>query len=196
MSVRLAHVSKSYGELHVLRDVNFTIEDGGVYCLMGPSGAGKTTLLRVLLGLEPADGGAIEGMRGALVSMMFQEDRLCNQLTPVENVVLVMPGRASRRRARELLAEILPEEALDKPAIQLSGGQRRRVSLARAMAYPSSLVVMDEPFTGLDKGTRQTVIDFILRHREGRSMLVSTHGEDDARLLGAQTVQLTDLFGG
>lgn len=191
--VRLTNVGKSYGSLCVLHDVSLVLPAGSSWCLMGPSGAGKTTLLRVLLGLERADSGRVEGVACGGASAMFQEDRLCAALTPVENVVLVMPGRASRRAVGSLLAEILPEGCLDKPVSQLSGGQRRRVSLVRAMAYPSGIVVMDEPFTGLDGGTRRSAIDFVLRHREGRTLLVSTHGEQDARLLGARCVQLSDI---
>lgn len=167
MSVELLHIEKSFGQQRVLHDVNFTFEKGRVYCLMGPSGSGKTTLLRVLLGLERADGGSVRGLVAGDVSVVFQEDRLCNVLTPVENLALVIPGRASRRRLRDMLSEILPERCLDKSVIQLSGGQRRRVSLVRAMAFPSKMVVMDEPFTGLDTATRRTTIEFILRYIDG-----------------------------
>ncbi|WP_124061566.1 ATP-binding cassette domain-containing protein [Gordonibacter sp. Marseille-P4307] len=195
MSVRVRGVCKSFGALRVLENVSFQMDEGDTWCLMGPSGAGKTTLLRIMLGLEAADDGAVEGLDIGDASVVFQEDRLCNALTPIENLALVMPGRASRRELRALLSEILPSEALDKPVINLSGGQRRRVSLARAMAYPGTMVVMDEPFTGLDMQTKRTVIDFVLRHLNGRTLLVSTHGERDAELLGARRVELFDLSG-
>lgn len=195
MSVRVRGVCKSFGALRVLENVSFQMNEGDTWCLMGPSGAGKTTLLRIMLGLEAADDGAVEGLDIGDASVVFQEDRLCNALTPIENLALVMPGRASRRELRALLSEILPSEALDKPVINLSGGQRRRVSLARAMAYPGTMVVMDEPFTGLDMQTKRTVIDFVLRHLNGRTLLVSTHGERDAELLGARRVELFDLSG-
>lgn len=195
MSVTMSGVGKSYGSQRVLDGLELVLEDGGRYCLMGPSGAGKTTLLRILLGLERPDAGSIEGLPRGSASMVFQEDRLCSALTPVENIALVMPGRASRRALRALLAEVLPAACLDKPALNLSGGQRRRVSLVRAMAFPGSLVVMDEPFTGLDRATKQVVIDFVARHLDGRTLLVSTHGEDDAALLDAEKVQLAEIQG-
>lgn len=194
--VVLRGVRKSYGGRPVLPGVTLTLEAGGVYCLMAPSGSGKTTLLRVLLGLERADGGSVEGLAPGRASMMFQEDRLCETLTPVENVALVLPASARRDEAGRLLEEVLPPDCLDRPAMQLSGGMRRRVSLVRAMAYPSDLVVLDEPFTGLDTVTRRQAIAFVLRHRQGRTLLVATHGEDDARLLGAETVRLDELVGG
>lgn len=186
---------KAYGENCVLRDVSFSLEGGSVNCLMAPSGSGKTTLFRVLLGLEPADSGCVRGVAFGRISMMFQEDRLCPTLTPVENVALVLGKGASRARIRGLLEEILPPECLDQPAMELSGGMRRRVSLARAVAFPSDLLVMDEPFTGLDAATKRRVIEFILRHREGRTLLVATHGEEDVELLAACLVRLDEVQG-
>lgn len=191
--VRMEGLCKSYGDLRVLRHVSVRLEEGGIYCLMGPSGAGKTTLLRVLVGLESPDEGDVVGLGAGEASVMFQEDRLCEALTPVDNVALVMPPRASRRSIRELLEEILPADCMGRPALQLSGGMRRRVSLARAVAYPSRLIVLDEPFTGLDEVTKGVVVRFLLRHRRGRTLLVSTHGEDDVGLLGARKLMLSDI---
>ena len=182
-------VCKAYGANEVLRRATFTLPGGGVRCLMAP-------LFRVLLGLERADAGQIRGVSPGRISMMFQEDRLCETLTPVENVALVLPPSARRADVRDLLAEILPADCLNQPAMELSGGMRRRVSLARAVAFPSDLVVLDEPFTGLDQATKEKVIAFTLRHRAGRTLLVATHGEDDARLLGAERINLADVQDG
>lgn len=191
--VRFEGVCKSYGANRVLRSLDFTLDAGGVYCLMAPSGSGKTTLFRVLLGLEGCDAGSIVGVEPGDVSMMFQEDRLCEALSAIENVALVLPGRTDRRVVRDLLARILPENCLDQPVMQLSGGMRRRVSLARAVAYPSKLLVLDEPFTGLDAETRRQAIGFLLEKRHGRTLLVATHGEQDAEFLGAVRLNLADL---
>lgn len=193
--VRFDGVCKSYGVNRVLRGLNFTLEAGGVYCLMAPSGSGKTTLFRALLGLEPCDAGSITGVSSGDISMMFQEDRLCEALSAIENVALVLPGRASRTKVRGLLSQILPAACLDQPVMELSGGMRRRVSLARAVAYPSTLLVLDEPFTGLDAQTRRQVIDFLLANRCGRTLLVATHGERDAELLAARRLDLAELQG-
>lgn len=194
--VEFDHVCKAYGANEVLRRATFTLPGGGVRCLMAPSGSGKTTLFRVLLGLEHADSGEIRGISPGRISMMFQEDRLCDTLTPVENVALVLSAETRRADVAALLAEILPTDCLGQPAMELSGGMRRRVSLARAVAFPSDLIVLDEPFTGLDQATKEKVIAFVLRHRAGRTLLVATHGEDDARLLGAERVNLADVQDG
>lgn len=194
--VEFRHVCKAYGANEVLRRMTFTLPGGGVRCLMAPSGSGKTTLLRVLLGLEHPDSGEIRGISPGRISMMFQEDRLCETLTPVENVALVLPAETRRADVAALLAEILPTDCLGQPAMELSGGMRRRVSLARAVAFPSDLIVLDESFTGLDQATKEKVIAFVLRHRAGRTLLVATHGEDDARLLGAERLNLADVQDG
>ncbi len=194
--VEFDRVCKTYGANEVLRRVTFSLPGGGVRCLMAPSGSGKTTLFRVLLGLESADSGEIRGIEPGQISMMFQEDRLCETLTPVENVALVLPPAARRADVAALLQEILPADCLRQPVMELSGGMRRRVSLARAVAFPSRMIVLDEPFTGLDQATKEKVIAFLLAHRAGRTLLVATHGEDDARLLGADRVNLTDVQDG
>ena len=194
--VEFDHVCRTYGANEVLRRVTFTLPGGEVRCLMAPSGSGKTTLFRVLLGLESADSGEIRGIKPGQISMMFQEDRLCETLTPVENVALVLPPSARRADVRKLLAEILPADCLNQPAMELSGGMRRRVSLVRAVAFPSKMIVLDEPFTGLDQATKEKVIAFLLKHREGRTLLVATHGEDDAALLGAERINLADVQDG
>lgn len=192
-ALEIDKLCKSYGTNAVLSSVSCELAAGSSTCLMAPSGSGKTTLFRVLLGLESSDSGDIAGADTGKVAMMFQEDRLCSTLTPVENVALVLDGAASREEIRTLLAEILPTDCLDQPVLELSGGMRRRVSLVRAIAYPGSLVVLDEPFTGLDAATRKRVISFIVRHRAGRTLLVATHGEGDAELLDASCIHLDEL---
>ena len=132
--VRMEGLCKSYGDLRVLRHVSVRLEEGGIYCLMGPSGAGKTTLLRVLVGLESPDEGDVVGLGAGEASVMFQEDRLCEALTPVDNVALVMPPRASRRSIRELLEEILPADCMGRPALRGHRGGGRAL-LAEASQW-------------------------------------------------------------
>lgn len=193
--VRIEGLRKSFGDLDVLHGVTFTLIAGGVYCLMAPSGSGKTTLFKVLLGLDAADAGVVTGIAPGQIAAMFQEERLCEALTPVENVLLVCPRGTRRARARSLLSRILPEDSLDRPVSQLSGGMRRRVSLARAVAYPSRMLLLDEPFTGLDAVTKGRVIEFLLSERRGRTMLVSTHAEGDVALLGGEKIELDRVQG-
>lgn len=187
MKAVLKNVSRRYGDQRVLRDLNLTLE--GTNVLMAPSGRGKTTLARLLLGLEKPDEGRVE-TDGRIVAQ-FQEDRLCGQLTAVGNVALCCP-RLSRREIKAALAALgLCEEDWSKPARQLSGGQARRVALARAVLAPAEGVILDEPFKGLDEETRQRTMDWARRALRGRWLLLITHDEQEARAFGGASVKLT-----
>lgn len=179
-------LSKSFEGHLVLEHVTFDIEDGGVRCLMGASGSGKTTLLRILLGLEQADSGSVSGLPENGFSAVFQENRLLEHLTPVDNLMVVCKGKFDREHAMSQLASILPADCLGQPVNELSGGMKRRVAIVRAMMADSGAVAMDEPFTGLDEECRLQVIAYILKERRGRSLIVATHQEEDAALLGAR----------
>lgn len=191
--IKISGLCKSFGKHEVLKNLNLTLEDNGVYCLMGPSGMGKTTLLRIIMQLEKSDAGSIEGADLKDISVMFQEDRLCDVLTPVENVALVCEKNVSRKKIYDNLCKILPKECLIQPVSELSGGMKRRVALARAMEYPGKIVIMDEPFTGLDYNTKKEVIGYILQQKRDRIMFISTHGEEDVSLLGAVKIKLEDI---
>ncbi len=192
MSIIIKNLCKKYDNKPVLKDVNITLEDNSIYCLMGASGIGKTTLLRILMGLEHADSGNISGIDTKSISCMFQEDRLIPDLSAIDNVAIVLRGRADRKKLRDKLSTILPTDCLDNPVISLSGGMKRRVALARALEYPGKLIILDEPFTGLDAGNRLNIIDYILKKRNNRTLLIATHGADDAQLLGAEVIQLEE----
>lgn len=123
---------------------------------------------------------------------MFQEDRLIPYLSAIDNVRIVLRGKNNNNRdeIRNNLLSILPDDSLDIPVRSLSGGMKRRVALARALSYPGKLIILDEPFTGLDKDTKLNVIDYILKMRNNRTLLIATHGTDDANLLGAEIIKL------
>lgn len=168
--VILKHVDKAYGETRVLRDISVTYEKGGTYYLTSPSGSGKTTLLRLLCGLERPDGGRIQGEKSS--SMVFQEDRLCEDYTALQNVMMVTGEYAC---AVQALERLLDGEALKKPCRQLSGGMKRRVALVRAMEAASEMVLLDEPFTGMDAHTRQQAEAYIKERQNGRTVIIATH---------------------
>ncbi|GLC79493.1 ATP-binding cassette domain-containing protein [Lacrimispora brassicae] len=192
MELKVNHLSKSFGTLNVFTQVNLSLHSGPIYCLMGSSGSGKTTFFRILLGLEQADSGSMAGMEGIRASAVFQENRLCESFTPVDNIVMVIPGRSSRSRkqARDELLRLLPEEALSRPVSTLSGGMKRRVAIVRALSVPCDMILMDEPFTGLDENTKLTVIRYIKEKTRNKLVIISTHQEEDVSLLNGTLINL------
>ena len=189
MEISLKDVSKSYGGLPVLRHVDLHFQGPGSYCLMGPSGVGKTTLLRLILGLERPDQGAVTGLE-CQKAAVFQEDRLCEAFTPLENVSMVADRAFTRGQITAALSELLPGEALCRPVMTLSGGMKRRTAICRALMASSDAVIMDEPFTGLDQATKHTVIRLIKDYTAGKLLIVSTHQAEDVGLIGALPVSL------
>lgn len=188
-AIVIRNLSKSFGDLQVLRHLNMEIQPDTCNVLMGPSGQGKTTLLRILMGLEQADDGAIENLP-QIRSAVFQEDRLCEDFTAVDNVAMVMAGRRNHSLIRKHLAAVGLADAADKPVSQLSGGMRRRVALVRSILADSDMILLDEPFKGLDDASRQTVVDYFLANTKGKTTLVVTHDPEEAEMLGANRLKL------
>lgn len=169
-SIVLTKVDKSFGEQKVLEKQTTVYEPGQIYYLRQPSGSGKTTLLRILAGLLKPDGGNV--FVPGTVSMMFQEDRLCEEYSAIKNVELVC---GDRQKAEDALAELLEKEALEKPCELLSGGMKRRVALVRAMEADSAVVLLDEPFAGMDAQTRARAESYIEARRNNRTLIIATH---------------------
>lgn len=191
--IECRELAKSFDDQLVFSHLNMHIEERERICLMAPSGSGKTTLLRILLGLESYDSGTLINPHTSSMAVVFQEDRLCDALSAVDNVALVCKPGVSRRSLRAMLCEVLPNEVLDKQVAYLSGGQRRRVALVRAFACDAHLLVLDEPFSGLDSETRSEVAQFMLRHQNNATLLVSTHGEHDHVSLHARVIRLNEI---
>lgn len=183
-------VSKSYHGISVFERESLSLRKGDVYCLMGPSGQGKTTLLRLLMGLERPDDGRITGSGRKKISAVFQEDRMCEYLNGIDNIRIAAGRDGFWRDPRELLSLLLEPEALERPVRELSGGMKRRVAIARALAVSSEVVLMDEPFTGLDEETRLRAAEVIRANLGGRALLFVTHQAEDVYHLGARLIRL------
>jgi len=162
-----------------MRDFSLSLPDSGVVALMSPSGYGKTTLLRLMSGLEQPDSGRIVAEYQRL-SMVFQEDRLLGGVSALGNIMAVLDKKNKplamlwlSRMGLEDSAALLPQE--------LSGGMRRRLALARAMAYGGDFFLLDEPFTGLDTVTRERIYPYIFGKEEGdRLTVLVTHDRHEA----------------
>ena len=188
--IALRGVTKAFGDQAVLTGVDLDLPDAGVTALMGPNGSGKTTLARILLGLERPDAGTVTGLEGRRLAAAFQEDRLCDQLTAPGNVRLVVDRARAAEAVALLRAAGLDDDALAKPARELSGGQRRRVVIVRALAPDADLVVLDEPFKGLDADARVVLLELVRERSAGRTVLLITHEPAEAEALGAKVVTL------
>ena len=188
----IEHLTKQFGEKTLFRDLCLTVEGPAV--LWAPSGWGKTTLLRILMGLDTATAGRVRGVGRA--AAVFQEDRLCPQLTALQNVTLVLPG--SEKQYKKQIENDFQQFGMDAaalalPAARLSGGQKRRTALLRALWAPSDTLLLDEPFTGMDPDTLAAAAA-LLRARCGiEPVLLATHDREAIRLLGWPVVELETL---
>jgi len=191
-NITIENLCKSYGNNHVLNSINFQFEAGKISCLMGESGIGKTTLLKILMGLEKMDSGSICGIDdNTKISAVFQEERLCDNLTSLGNILMVCDKTISKGEIKKQLSVVLPENVVLKKVSLLSGGMRQRVAIVRAMIVSSDIVLMDEPFKGLDVDTKKVVRDYILANQRGRTVLIITHNSEDATMLEAPICILT-----
>ena len=187
--IYVKNVSKSFGSKKVLQNLNLTIELGKISCIMAPSGAGKTTLLRILMGLEEADSGCITGLEGKRFSAVFQEERLCEYMTAVENIHLVTPGLDAGSVVQEM-DRLGLGDCCAQPVSQLSGGMRRRVSILRALLAAFDVLCLDEPFKGLDDARKEQTLAYVKQKAAGRTVLFVTHDEKEALALGAEVILL------
>ena len=147
MNLELRDIRKAYGAHVMLDGFSHVFPEGRVTAILGPSGCGKTTLLRLVAGLEAPDAGAILGVPAGGLSMVFQEDRLPPQLDAADCLRCVLKRTADREaRIRDALDALGLGDADGQPVREFSGGMRRRVALARALLFPSPLVLLDEPF--------------------------------------------------
>jgi len=180
-------VNLSYTDKQVLNNFSLELPKEGITCLHGPSGCGKTSLLRLIAGLTAPDSGSITGLPRK-PALLFQEDRLLPHFSARENIAAVLPkDRAGE--ADEWLEKVgLINDAHLHPA-SLSGGMRRRIALARALAYSGDFLLLDEPFTGLDLVLTQRMATLI--QNTATPALAVTHSKEEIALLGGKTLEVT-----
>ena len=173
MSIVIENLCKNFGTHAVLQNFNWTVDRPMV--LMGASGCGKTTLLRILSGLETADSGTVTGV--VTPAVVFQEDRLCPQLTAVGNLVLTGHGLTAAQARSNLQSLGFTEADLRLPAVQLSGGQKQRIAIARALATNPKVLLCDEATSALDPNTTHAILQLIQKiNREmGITVVIITH---------------------
>jgi len=204
MSIRIAGVTKQFGQFKALDDVTLDVPQGELVALLGPSGSGKTTLLRIVAGLESADHGNVlyddqdvtgRSARDRNVGFVFQHYALFRHMTVLENVafglrVRKVPKAEITRRVDQLIHLVRLSGMERRYPSQLSGGQRQRVALARALAIRPQVLLLDEPFGALDAKVRQELRQWLRRlHDEiGMTSVFVTHDQEEAFELADQVV--------
>lgn len=176
------NLCKSYSEKKVINDLSFVVPDKENALVLGESGTGKTTLFRLICSLEKPDSGRLYGYDRRSISCVFQDHRLFPWESALSNV-LSPYGKEKEGRAKELLGRLELGEDMDKRPAELSGGMRARVSIARALLHDGSILLLDEPFSALDRRTKELAAEVIRDHIKGRTVLLISHGEDDHKLL-------------
>lgn len=187
MDIIVEHLWKRYGDKQVFQDYSLRIRQGTVSAIMAPSGAGKTTLIRLLAGLETADSGTISGLDGKKVSMVFQEDRLCSHLSAVMNIRFVCDKNISKNQICNELQQVGLGGSELRPVSELSGGMKRRVALVRALLVPYDILILDEPFKGLDEEMKEKVMDYTKEKSSGKTVILVTHDEKEAEYMGGSS---------
>lgn len=192
MDITVNHLFKTYGQKQIFQNFSHTFKDQSVTAVMGPSGCGKTTLLSMLMGLAAFDGGTITGLENKKIAAVFQEDRLCENLSALYNLKYVLPKDTNISALKEPLLEAgLTEKDIFQPVRELSGGMKRRVAIMRALCAPSDLVIMDEPFQGLDEGTKALMIDLVKNRITNKQVIWVTHSLSEAMALNSEILPLT-----
>jgi len=195
---KIEHIEKTYGSTKVLDGIDLDFPEGSITVIVGPSGCGKTSLLNILAGLDTNFSGSLTGFGRDEASYVFQEDRLLPWMDALDNVAFALRLKMDRATGldtalKSLGAVGLSDASRMKPGI-MSGGMRRRVALARAFAFPSRILLLDEAFSSLDLKTRIAVMDLFLdlRSRDGRSAVVVTHDVREAIYLADRIATMTD----
>lgn len=184
--IELKNISKNFGNLQVLKDFNISFEQNKISCLFGPSGVGKTTIANIIAKLIPIEVGCISGVENAFYSYVFQEPRLLEWYSVYDNIDFVLKDLFDFEKRKKITNNYIDMVELSdyknyKPKA-LSGGMAQRVSLARAFAYPSDILIMDEPFKGLDvKLKQEMILSFQKLWLESkRTVIFITHDIDEA----------------
>ena len=209
--LEVKNLKKSFGNRVILDDVNLTVKDDEILCIVGPSRAGKTTLLRCITGLDTPDSGEFlmdgkpfdpqgTGASDRVIGVVFQDFNLFPNLSVMENItlaptmVLKQPKNEAVKKAQELLAELGFSTKSNLYPWQLSGGQKQRVAIARALAMKPKILCYDEPTSALDPNLRQDVANIILSLKKGGvTQLVVTHDLDFAEEIADDLLKVNPL---
>lgn len=188
--IRLNNVSKSYGDKAILSDFSLSLTSS-LTCIMAPSGKGKTTIANIITGLIPVDSGEVIVPAGIKFAYVFQEDRLLEGESAISNLLFVCDDpKAKRQRANDLLTAAALGDSMIKKAAELSGGMRRRVAICRALISEYDILILDEPFKGLDTDIKVRLMDLVKKETSGKTVVLITHDHSEATYLGCEVIEI------
>lgn len=190
MSLKIKNLKKGYQEILIFDDFSLNIEEEKITCILGVSGTGKTTLLNAITGIIPVDSGDTSDFADKTFSYIFQEPRLLKWKTVYGNILFVLKDFYSKKDAESICNKYIDIVGLSKfknffPE-SISGGMEQRVSIARAFAYPSNILIMDEPFKSLDFSLKKNIVDTFINlwHSDKRTVIFVTHDIEEAVYIG------------
>jgi len=187
-------LNKSFDGKKVLSDFSTVLKYGEVNCIMGQSGCGKTTLLNIIMGIDSSFSGSISEIPRR-IACVFQEDRLCEDFSALTNLRIVAANHAIKDDdIRNKCIKVLSELGLSKCMMQavktLSGGEKRRVAIGRALVFDSELIILDEAFKGLDSKTKLSIMQYVKQSCEGKTVIVVTHYIEEAEFFGGTIINM------
>lgn len=183
------NITKSYDNKKVIDSFSHVFEKNSLTIVKGKSGSGKTTLLRIIMGLETYESGCLKGMDNRKISAVFQENRLCDNLTALLNVKMVTDNN-NRHSDAEIVScfhKIGIEDISNKPVSEFSGGMKRRVAILRALIADFDILIMDEPMKGLDRITKEKTINLIGELTREKTIIMTSHDESEKELFEKAT---------
>lgn len=197
MGIVIKNLNKSFSNLIIFKDFNMEISKSMITCILGPSGSGKTTLLNMISGIVKPDSGIFQGLEGREISYLFQEPRLLEWKTVWNNLDFVLTEKFKKEEKEKIISKYLEMVELtdfkDYYPGNLSGGMKQRVAIARAFAYPSKILIMDEPFKGLDYKLKISLMDSFVKLwiEDRRTVIFVTHDVEEAVYLGDEIYVLS-----